>query len=351
MMLSLLGGHWKFRLLLVIGTVLLVCALSTSAVLFQPRPMPELPPLPHPNGYDDLLEAGMLVQSAPPAYNFVDTETLRAFVNENRAALERTRQGLCRESVVTIDFTYASMATHLQKMAPLRLAAAILAAASVLAERDGRLNDAADSSLDSIRFGPHIARGGLLVDATAGTSYTTAALERLGTFSDQLDADTCRKVIETLQEVDSQFEPIEIVIQRENAWALASADWRTRIPMIFSADSLDAMKQPIENTARMAELRNRTHLRLRITHLAIRMYKLAHGKNPATLAVLVPDPLKAVPVDPFNGRPFLYKREPPHGKSYVLRSPGLELNDEVWYGTRKMSVQHEPKRSDPTEPY
>jgi hypothetical protein len=44
--------------------------------------------------------------------------------------------------------------------------------------------------------------------------------------------------------------------------------------------------------------------------LAIRAYSLQHGRNPASLAELVPRYLPKVPKDPFSGGDFVYRLTP-----------------------------------------
>lgn len=46
----------------------------------------------------------------------------------------------------------------------------------------------------------------------------------------------------------------------------------------------------------------------RLILCAIERYRLTHGEYPATLQALVPDTVASLPVDPFSGRPYSYKR-------------------------------------------
>ena len=54
--------------------------------------------------------------------------------------------------------------------------------------------------------------------------------------------------------------------------------------------------------------RTLTVRRAAILSLALRLHRLAAGEYPATLAELVPARMAAVPADPFDGRPFRYRR-------------------------------------------
>ena len=70
--------------------------------------------------------------------------------------------------------------------------------------------------------------------------------------------------------------------------------------------------------------------RLLLCELAIRAYSLQHGRNPATLADLVPNYLPKVPRDPFGGGDFVYRLTP----------KGYELN------SRQVGVQGKPITAD-----
>ena len=62
--------------------------------------------------------------------------------------------------------------------------------------------------------------------------------------------------------------------------------------------------------------------RLLLCELAIRAYSLQHGRNPATLADLVPRYLPKVPKDPFDGGDFVYRLTP---KGYELHSRQVDF--------------------------
>lgn len=62
-------------------------------VLTRPIALDE-PPLPVPNGYDDLLEAAKLIRGPEPDLQKASPEELQAFVERNPDVLERARIGL-----------------------------------------------------------------------------------------------------------------------------------------------------------------------------------------------------------------------------------------------------------------
>ena len=53
--------------------------------------------------------------------------------------------------------------------------------------------------------------------------------------------------------------------------------------------------------------------------IALRLYRTKHGQYPDDLAVLVPDLIDKLPIDPFSGKDFIYRRD---GNGFVLESVG-----------------------------
>jgi hypothetical protein len=64
---------------------------------------------------------------------------------------------------------------------------------------------------------------------------------------------------------------------------------------------------------------------LLIAELALRCAKVEHGRVPATLKELVPPYLQRVPLDPFTGRPLIYR---PQATNWLLYSVGVDGVDD-----------------------
>jgi len=77
---------------------------------------------------------------------------------------------------------------------------------------------------------------------------------------------------------------------------------------------------------RVAELdsRVRAHIDLARTALAIERYRLTTGKVPERLEELVPQYLKEVPIDPFDGNPIRYHRTEPGYRLYSIGEDGQD---------------------------
>ncbi|MFC1760610.1 hypothetical protein ACFL6U_00845 [Planctomycetota bacterium] len=79
--------------------------------------------------------------------------------------------------------------------------------------------------------------------------------------------------------------------------------------------------------ARVAQLTGRAYAdqHAALIALAIERYRLAHSRLPDRLEALVPDFLKTVPLDPFDGQPLRYQQRSP---GYVVYSIGEDLTDD-----------------------
>ena len=102
---------------------------------------------------------------------------------------------------------------------------------------------------------------------------------------------------------------------RDNAWG-----WQEHLHGIID-DLMGAGPSPREVVERGC-LPALAQARLLLCELAIRAYSLQHGRNPATLADLVPRYLPKVPKDPFDGGDFVYRLTP---KGYELHSRQVDF--------------------------
>ena len=71
-------------------------------------------------------------------------------------------------------------------------------------------------------------------------------------------------------------------------------------------------------------------LRCTATSLAVERYRKAHdGQYPDSLAALVPDFMASVPLDPFDGKPLRYLKQP---VGYRIYSLGPDRDDDQGRG-------------------
>jgi hypothetical protein len=138
--------------------------------LMTPLPIPD-PILPSPNGWDDLVAAGKMVENSNElnAINFYDTlprAQLSTAVKRLTPAYERLRIGL--EKPVGCPVDYDSPGINMDSIQAMRTLARALAGRGRLATMEGRFDEAADSFLECIRLGYALRRGGLIIDALVG---------------------------------------------------------------------------------------------------------------------------------------------------------------------------------------
>jgi hypothetical protein len=88
--------------------------------------------------------------------------------------------------------------------------------------------------------------------------------------------------------------------------------------------ALTKMAMPALTRVAELDLRARAHLELAQTALALERYRLAGGKVPQRLEELVPQYLKEVPSDPFDGNPIRYRRTDPGYCLYSVSDDGQD---------------------------
>lgn len=90
---------------------------------------------------------------------------------------------------------------------------------------------------------------------------------------------------------------------------------------LFSRMMLPALAKAVAKGAL-----DQANLRLTMTALAIERFRLAHANAiPDTLALLIPQFLPEVPLDPFDGKPIRYRRTE---SGYILHSTGPDRRDD-----------------------
>jgi hypothetical protein len=81
---------------------------------------------------------------------------------------------------------------------------------------------------------------------------------------------------------------------------------------------------PAADKVAQAMSRSAAQMRTMIAALAAERYRQAHGRWPESLAALVPQYLKEVPLDPFDGKPLRLRRL---SDGLVIYSVGLDGQD------------------------
>ena len=293
----------------------------------QPPP----PPLPVPNGYDTIVRAGKLIAGQPPDPAKADAAALRAFVKPNEEALKLATRALGEPFRVPVGGSQAALQASMDNVGPIRQLGRLLIAEGMLAEREGRRGAALIAYLNAVRLGPLSAHGGFVIHELAGFAVQTPALRGLGRLREALDGSQCRGLVATLEAVDSIMDAPASVIARERAWFRTTADWRMRIGMIANpavGRTLDALAKPAYQAYEAASRRTLLQLRQIRALAAVRAYRLEVGVDPPGLKALVPRYLSAVPLDPGDGKPLVYRDEPGEGLR-VDDAPADEAGDQI----------------------
>jgi hypothetical protein len=277
-----------------------------SLLLFwDAEPLPPVPPLPHPNGYEVLVKAGKMIKGEVWDYDKADLAKLREIVLTNATTLALAQDGLSNQCAVTLTFSQDDMANHLHDVVGLKNLAQALATKGELARRENRFNDAVNSYLDLIHLGNESARGGGLMDQMLGTAMESIGVDHLQELVDQLNAKSCRKTTATLVILDSQRQTWDEVMQQEHDWSRRTFPGiRYELVRVMSRHSMQKTRQQ----AKQQFDKQASKTRQLIVQFAARAYELDKGHPPANLADLVPDYLKSIPQDPLTGTNIIYQQ-------------------------------------------
>jgi hypothetical protein len=283
---------------------------------------PAHPPLPNPNGYDDFVNAaGLVTGDVVNAYT-LDHDELRALVATNTESLRLCRLGLTRRCALPLDSVLAigpGMSDHVNALYRL---ANLLEAEGRQREIDGRLADALQSYVDSIRFGNEMSRRGFVARRLVGCACEADGCFQLSRLAPTLDPKEARWVIAELEKIDSATVPWDEV--RRNEYGFHQYQVRNSLNLFRSAVVRWQGRHPIK----VAEMRHNklvAHLRLLTAELALRRYRSEQFRVPTNLGLLVPNYLQRVPADPFTGRPMIYH---PQGTNWLLYSLGEDGVDD-----------------------
>lgn len=277
--------------------VFLLCLL----LFWHAEPLPPVPPLPNPNGYDDLVRAGKMLANNTSDYDKMNRQELQALVENNSNALELARSGLQQQCRVPLQFlpTYPD----LDKLSALKMLAQAFVAEGELAETENRPGDAAKSYLDTIHLGNETARGGLLIDQLVEIAMEAVGTSHLQEIINNLNSKSCRETAATLEALDSQRRTWNEVMQQERDWSRRTfTGIRYELVRLMERHSLEKIHQHAEQQFD----KQRSKTRQLIIEFAARAYELDKGHPPASAANLVPEYLKAIPQDPFTGTNMVY---------------------------------------------
>jgi hypothetical protein len=346
-----------------------------------PPPERDTRVLPKPNGYDvfhriasrlpDLDSASPLRAGKP------DRTSLRRAIAEESGVLEELRRSFKLRYLTPAGTSSDEL---FDQMRPLRAAVRAFATWS-RAAREGRRPDyGIANALDAVELGSRVPRGAGVVGAVLGFSFARTGVDAAEPCVANLSSAEAHRAGRRLDAIIAAWPPAAATLREERPLALAelrrvhddalrrhprpqlpqsrtvarflrgagldlwrgSYDELERCFPYLLAESSKPYSQRRDFTPRRfrdvvdhfrpegpslweGSGRNQALLRLLRLELAIREYSLVHGAPPATLSQLSPAILRGVPVDPFTGQPFPYRRTP---GGYLLYSVGPDGKDD-----------------------
>ena len=325
---------WAVRIrtavLLLYSLLLLLLPTALFCPLIYPVPIPVLAEQPSPNGLDDLVQAGEAAGSALAALTSAgkmssmfwgDPSTasdmeLRGLASANAETLALARSGLGKPCQVPFSCPYPI--TVNRRYALYGLARAFWAEGE-LAEREGRMTDATQSYLDSIRTGYGMSRGGLMSDWFTGGVILVSGAERVHNIRFELESNHCVELANRVYELDIEAEPWTDIRNRNAAYEYLRGGWQSRV-----LSRIDGSERLLRDNHRSVHAKTR----LVTCSLALQAYHLDHDAWPGSLDDLVPEYLPEVPEDPFIGEPVVYHCDGPGYQLYCLPPETAGWDDE-----------------------
>jgi hypothetical protein len=293
--------------------VLMSSAFAAVAILIWllwPAPKePPAPPLPSPNGYDDFVKAGKLLDPTPPDYSRMPLEELRAYIGTNQEPLRFVRLGLTRECWKPIEYSKTYYDQHWNELSDMKKLAQLISAEGRLGQAEGRYGDAARAHLGNVSFGQLSSNGGLIIEKLVGLAIEAVGIVGLERVADRLTARETRTVIEALQASDSRSKAPAEFVARDRLWSKRVYTLGDRIRGIWQYRTLRPDRAADAKFAEKIHKIDR-HRRQLMLNLAARAYELEHGKRPVRAEDLVPSVLRAVPKDPETGTNLVLNTSP-----------------------------------------
>jgi len=301
----LLGGFFYYRLVRTI-----------------PAPAVDVPA---PNGRDYFAAAGAQLASVTAPDPDVDPPAVMAeFVADHQGALSLVRDGLKLRCLVSLPWRETEdYLKNMDDMKHARTIAMCLRAEAIVRSNAGDYPGAMQSSVDGIRFAHQWSRGGLQLHYLVAAAMEPIGVAELARLRPHLDSGACRKALAQLMEVDAQREAVSQVVERDELWSAAAADWHTRI--VAARDTLMHRPPGLRSFFYEDERRRDALRRLLMVELALQAFQVDHGVPPQSLQELIPDYLPSIPLDPYDGAPLRFKRE---GAARLAYSVGPDRDDD-----------------------
>jgi hypothetical protein len=290
------------RLLFVLVLVL-PTAIFIGSIFYNGFSVPPLPPMPNPNGYDDLIKAATMLAPDVASYNTTNLDELQTVIATDAAALELARAGLQKKCRVPFDYNDPKLKFGTVRLPGMRHLEYGFIAEGNLAEIQGHPEQAVKSYLDMIRLANEVSRGGALIDQLVSIAIERGGTEELQRLLPQLDAKTCCETAVTLEKLDAQRQTWDDVMWQEHYWSHKAFPgiW----PQIMRIMQYNSLKKTYATSKHDFETQQTITRELAID-FATRAYGLENRHPPVKVTDLATNYLRTIPIDPATGTNMVY---------------------------------------------
>ena len=269
------------KIIIILTILIIVPTLMLVGFAFLSGSSTPEPPMPKPNGYEDLIRIAQTISQ-----------------QSNAMTANLVRQALTNKCRMPIEYSESFSSNSLNQLVAFKSIERLLMDQGKAAEDSGKTNQALQWYLDGMRFGQAIQTGGLMITRLVGIACDAIALQSLTTLESKLDAANCRAMAKSLEEIDAAEETIQECLETETRWSKRTFGFKGQLTRLVM------YKQEKQSVTNFVSRDNRRALQRRqlIITAAARAYLLEKGKDPAKAGDLVPEYLQVLPKDPVSGQ-------------------------------------------------
>lgn len=324
--------RWTARVGWLVLTLILLGPLAWAYVVVMTPPAIPRDVLPNPNGYDLLFALGTQLETAiipndGPRYR-PSRPAPQVYFDFERSHPDlpvKARACLAVPSLVPIRYDGSD---HHIDMGPVERPVDAMIAAGRAASLRGDWPEATRRYVDAIRLARQSGRGGVLGMCTVAHRRERFAKDVIHADLAKMPSAQRRWLSGALAELGEQREPLDALLRRTHVWLQRVDGWWGRLA--YCVDELSGQAEQ-DNAVYMGDAKYRCAVhRILLVELALEGYREKHKTYPDQLGELVPDDLKEIPLDPFSGRPLIYRHT---ATGYLLYSVGRNRQDDggaIW---------------------
>jgi hypothetical protein len=324
------GKLYATRLARVIVGVIAVAVLLPLSWLYVKMAFPPQPPLPiadrPPSRFSELVAIGGTLDNPLESEANNDLAAFEKFVADQKTNLAKAHRLL--DEPLYNDVVYGrvrpSELNLITGLTELRKTARAFVAEGVWHETNGDSDRAIDGYVDAIRLGRIHARDKLVVDYLVGHAIEGIGLQALIEGRHKLNRSQCERLLQIAARNTAAVSGLEAAYDREYVWALHVTGWFGRLQSILTMQTGDFCE--FKPSLTDLETERRAAYGMLMVDAALRAYRYDHGQLPQRLEELTLDYFDAMPLDPFSGQPFEFRRN--SADEFTLYSVGVNRVDD-----------------------